>query len=111
MLSLVKSPLRAPSEKEHLLPEGSSDEERAPQQLKHIRQTATNTSDLPLETNDEELHESPAFRRHAEATSNELFYDLFFVANLTTFASNHEINSHQGEIRVPPVEMLLLTVP
>ncbi|KAF2728351.1 hypothetical protein EJ04DRAFT_415106, partial [Polyplosphaeria fusca] len=37
----------------------------------------------------------PAFHRHAEATTAELFYDLFFVANLTTFTSLQEINNHQ----------------
>ncbi|EPS41569.1 hypothetical protein H072_4591 [Dactylellina haptotyla CBS 200.50] len=30
--------------------------------------------------------------RHAEATWVELFYDLFFVANLTTFTDSHQIN-------------------
>ncbi|KAF2203015.1 hypothetical protein GQ43DRAFT_412506 [Delitschia confertaspora ATCC 74209] len=32
------------------------------------------------------------FHRHAEATTAELFYDLFFVANLTTFTSLLDIN-------------------
>jgi hypothetical protein len=40
--------------------------------------------------------QSPAFHRHAEATTHELFYDLFFVANLTTFTSVLEINDHQS---------------
>ena len=35
---------------------------------------------------------TPAFHRHEEATTAELFYDLFFVANLTTFTSMLEIN-------------------
>ncbi|KAF3936766.1 hypothetical protein ABW19_dt0202646 [Dactylella cylindrospora] len=30
--------------------------------------------------------------RHAEATWVELFFDLFFVANLTTFTDSHQIN-------------------
>ncbi|TVY43268.1 hypothetical protein LSUB1_G000922 [Lachnellula subtilissima] len=38
------------------------------------------------------MFETPEFQRHEEATSIELFYDLFFVANLTTFTSLHEIN-------------------
>jgi hypothetical protein len=42
------------------------------------------------------LHENPAFHRHAEATTAELFYDLFFVANLTTFTSMLEINDHKS---------------
>ncbi|KAF1844808.1 uncharacterized protein K460DRAFT_283106 [Cucurbitaria berberidis CBS 394.84] len=43
-----------------------------------------------------ELHENPAFHRHAEATTAELFYDLFFVANLTTFTSLQEINDRHS---------------
>lgn len=39
------------------------------------------------------LDELPAFERHEESTAIELFYDLFFVANLTTFSNIHEINS------------------
>jgi low temperature requirement protein LtrA len=42
------------------------------------------------------LHDSPAFHRHAEATTAELFYDLFFVANLTTFTGIIEINDRNS---------------
>lgn len=51
---------------------------------------------------DEKLHESrreqrreqqPHFRAHHEASSIELFYDLFFVANLATFTTNHPIDN------------------
>ncbi|CAI6334022.1 unnamed protein product [Periconia digitata] len=38
----------------------------------------------------------PTFHRHAEATTAELFYDLFFVANLTTFTSIIEINDQDS---------------
>jgi hypothetical protein len=38
----------------------------------------------------------PVFERHAESTAIELFYDLFFVANLTTFSNIHEINSNKN---------------
>lgn len=45
-----------------------------------------------------EPHDShkPTFHRHAEATTAELFYDLFFVANLTTFTSVIEINDQNS---------------
>lgn len=33
------------------------------------------------------------FERHAETTNIELFYDLFFVANLTVFSGVKEVNS------------------
>lgn len=35
--------------------------------------------------------EEPLFREHHESSTVELFYDLFFVANLATFTSNHDI--------------------
>jgi low temperature requirement protein LtrA len=54
------------------------------------------TTSVPFENSDCALHESPAFHRHAEATTSELFYDLFFVANLTTFTSNLEINDRNS---------------
>jgi len=34
----------------------------------------------------------PEFKKRTETTNIELFYDLFFVANLTAFSGNHEIN-------------------
>jgi hypothetical protein len=33
----------------------------------------------------------PEFKKRTETTNIELFYDLFFVANLTSFSTNHEI--------------------
>ena len=33
----------------------------------------------------------PPFKHHHESSTVELFYDLFFVANLATFTVNHEI--------------------
>jgi len=38
------------------------------------------------------MRDTPEFRRYEEATNIELFYDLFFVANLTTFTDAHDIN-------------------
>lgn len=37
----------------------------------------------------------PIFEKHAEATNIELFYDLFFVANLTVFSTVKEVNDGQ----------------
>ncbi|KAL3420975.1 hypothetical protein PVAG01_07420 [Phlyctema vagabunda] len=39
-----------------------------------------------------EMRETPEFRRYEETTNIELFYDLFFVANLTTFTDVHDTN-------------------
>lgn len=41
---------------------------------------------------DAHMRETPEFKRYEEATNIELFYDLFFVANLTTFTDVHDIN-------------------
>lgn len=38
----------------------------------------------------------PQLVRHEESTTIELFYDLFFVANLTTFTTVHEVNSKKA---------------
>ncbi|KAL8668874.1 MAG: hypothetical protein Q9168_006519, partial [Polycauliona sp. 1 TL-2023] len=38
---------------------------------------------------------TPAFREREEASSIELFYDLFFVANLTSFTNVHPIDDRE----------------
>ena len=38
----------------------------------------------------------PAFREREESSSIELFYDLFFVANLTSFTNIHAIDTTQS---------------
>jgi hypothetical protein len=39
---------------------------------------------------------SMGFFQRVEASKIELFYDLFFVANLTTFTAVHEVNDRKG---------------
>lgn len=41
---------------------------------------------------DAQMRVTPEFKRYEDATNLELFYDLFFVANLATFTDSHEIN-------------------
>ncbi|KAH8881009.1 hypothetical protein GQ53DRAFT_520559 [Thozetella sp. PMI_491] len=38
-------------------------------------------------------HECPEFEKHEEATNSELFYDLFFAANLTVFSEVHDVTN------------------
>lgn len=38
----------------------------------------------------------PRLCRRSDTTSIELFFDLFFVANLSTFTATHEINNLNG---------------
>lgn len=48
--------------------------------------------DVTTEESENALLDSPQFHRHNEATNSELFYDLFFVANLTAFLAVHEVS-------------------
>lgn len=48
----------------------------------------------------------PKFRESEEASSIELFYDLFFVANLTSFTGIHSIDEPVGMLIVSPTSHL-----
>ena len=54
-----------------------------------IEKQAGNSQYMPV---DDGHYETPEFRQHKEATNSELFYDLFFVANLTVFSYIHDVN-------------------
>jgi hypothetical protein len=54
---------------------------------------STQQDEKPHESRREQRREQqPHFRAHHEASSIELFYDLFFVANLATFTTNYPID-------------------
>jgi low temperature requirement protein LtrA len=97
-LSFFASPLA------HTNPSAPAYETNSPPDLEHQHKSQHNASvssdppasDPHFENMDCSLHDNPAFHRHAEATTAELFYDLFFVANLTTFTSMLEINDHKS---------------
>lgn len=104
-LKFIASPLRhvEHSEKEEKAPLGGSDQS--------LHKTNTDTEVLPFQNNDGALHDTLEFHRHEEATTSELFYDLFFVANLTTFTSLLEINDHKCMSYFPtfPLTIFMLT--
>lgn len=56
---------------------------------------------------DEKDGDPPHLYRHSDATPIELFFDLFFVANLSTFTATHEIHNVEG---VSDVMVLLLLI-
>ncbi|KAF2710728.1 hypothetical protein K504DRAFT_376108, partial [Pleomassaria siparia CBS 279.74] len=61
--------------------------------LHHTRSTCSKASTSSTESSHSyHSYDMPEFHRHGEATTAELFYDLFFVANLSTFTSMLEIN-------------------
>ena len=96
-LSFFSSPLHEPGHghgysSPHEKHESTSPAHAYGSDVEDARLKTSDSNVVPFENMDEELHDSPAFHRHAEATTAELFYDLFFVANLTTFTSNLEIN-------------------
>ena len=49
-------------------------------------------------SHDHHLHR-PIYKRRTEANSTELFFDLFFVANLTVFTTQHEVDAGQSTSR------------
>ncbi|KAF4547515.1 Hypothetical protein D9617_41g062660 [Elsinoe fawcettii] len=49
-------------------------------------------SDISLDDKDTYSLDSPLIQRRSEAAHSELFYDLFFVANLTVFCLVKEVN-------------------
>jgi len=63
-------------------------------------ETNTNAQENVIDIDQTHLHptesDAPMFKHHHEATSIELFYDLFFVANLATFTANHEIDTGES---------------
>lgn len=82
-LPLIATPLEQGQHGHH---HGNSSEslisqETDPKSVAHIGETAVNR------------HNLPAFRGKEEASTIELFYDLFFVANLTSFTTVHAIDS------------------
>jgi hypothetical protein len=56
----------------------------------------------------DETKEGPQLRRQSDATPIELFFDLFFVANLSTFTATHEINNVNGMLLPHLLEYLEL---
>jgi Bacterial low temperature requirement A protein (LtrA) len=73
--------------------------QRATGQNAGSEETESHATERVVEFNESqhELHnshpgvEEPVFREHHESSTVELFFDLFFVANLATFTANHEI--------------------
>ena len=55
------------------------------------KQTTTREKALHFDLPHRHDRSLPPFKHHHESSTVELFYDLFFVANLATFTANHEI--------------------
>ena len=99
-LSFFATPLHEPSHAKHnghhRTDASNSDTDLEQRHKSPAHAHTVHTSEPNFENMDCALHDNPAFHRHAEATTAELFYDLFFVANLTTFTSMLEINDRHS---------------
>jgi hypothetical protein len=52
-----------------------------------------------IAAHDDTLFDNPQFQHYEETSNIQLFYDLFFVANLTSFTNIHEVNSLDSKSR------------
>ena len=87
-LSLIVNPLLGEGEEEH----GGHEDHHGPSVGHHDEKRGSTASVDSLATLAPEPDE-PRLRMPHEAPTIELFYDLYFVANLTVFSSQHEIHS------------------
>ena len=88
-LKLIETPLAGLGD-EH--GHGGHDEDQSSSDNAHDRQGSTSSVDSLAPHPDE-----PKLKMPHEAPTIELFYDLYFVANLTVFSSQHEIHSWNGK--------------
>jgi len=78
---------------------------------RRVTQTNITDSRLPplesriIDSDEQDLHEDGVrvltFRQHHEASSLELYYDLYFIANLTTFVAHHDIEDLESTTFYP----------
>lgn len=81
------SPVRGGSSGSHL--------EQKPNLREQAEERSSGFESGPMDLTEDAGEKLPEFVRHEESTNIELFYDLFFVANLTTFSLVHEVNSRK----------------
>lgn len=93
-LPLIASPLQGEGEEEEH-GHGHGHEEHT------YTQPAESKGLVPDEVSQADQDDVPIFRPKEEASTIELFYDLFFVANLTSFTNVHPIADHKGTLIMP----------
>lgn len=89
-LPLIASPLQGEGEEEHEHGHGHDDH------VEHAYTPPVESKGLAHEEVSPLEDDVPVFRSKEEASTIELFYDLFFVANLTSFTNVHPIADHKG---------------
>jgi hypothetical protein len=67
--------------------------------LKHADSSDGSDDEHPEKGQEFDPHDhEPVLRYHHESPTIQLFYDLFFVANITTFTSQHEVSNVNGKL-------------
>lgn len=92
-LPIIASPLQGEGEEEeHGHGHGHGHEEHT------YTQPAENKGSAHELVTSADQDDIPVFRPKEEASTIELFYDLFFVANLTSFTNVHAISDNKGKV-------------
>ena len=75
----------------------------------HPHHGPSHDSDSASSDDDEKAKhaDEPVLKTAHEAPTIQLFFDLYFVANLTTFSAQHDIHSANGKLNVLPVICIL----
>lgn len=82
-LPVFRSPLVDTESQRGLYRRTSSNEDDPPKPEPNDDSDANTYNSEQAREEESAIKDHPVFHRHAEATNIELFYDLFFVANLT----------------------------
>lgn len=94
-VSLISSPLASPEDMAH----GHHTHSEIKGAAGHEESEDHDNSDSSTHSSEkrEALPDEPVLKRPHEAPTIQLFFDLYFVANLTTFSGQHEIHDPSGE--------------
>lgn len=92
-LTLIETPLASKDDLAHA--HHGHHEAKTGEEGESEERNNSDSSDTSLEK-PLEKPEGPVLKRAHEAPTIQLFFDLYFVANLTVFSSQHEIHSWEG---------------
>jgi hypothetical protein len=94
---LMKTPLKGADDDSHGHGHGDSHGHAAAPPPERKQSDTSEGSDDEIAEKGFQHHSEPELRYHHESPAIQLFYDLFFVANITTFTSQHEVNNASGK--------------
>ena len=100
-VDLIQSPLSEGDDAQH-------DQHAHPVEQRHGPQDSHQPSFSSQYTMKEPDPEEPVLKKAHEAPTIQLFFDLYFVANLTTFSAQHDIHSADGKAEIKPRKCRLM---